>query len=316
VPDFGGGFGGKHRGDAAVEAARLARGINRPVWLRWTRAEEFTFAYFRPAGVILAEAGLDAQGRITSWSYASINPDAAGVGSPYDIPRGRNQSVRIASRPPLREGSYRGIGATANHFGREVFMDELAYTAGIDPLTFRLNHLTGDARLHDALQTAATRFGFAEKWKNKEANVGVGLACGVEKGGYVATCVQVAVDRKAGSVKVVKVTQTFDCGAIVNPHGLMSQVTGAIAMGLGGALREEMKYEKGKILNDSFGDYQPPRFADMPEMDVQLINRPDIASAGAGETPIMGIGPAVSNAVFHATGVRVRQMPVKLPPQV
>jgi isoquinoline 1-oxidoreductase len=311
VPDFGGGFGGKHQGDAAVEAARLARGINRPVWIRWTREEEFTWAYFRPAAVIVAEGGLDAQGQITSWHYASIGPGGAGVASPYNIRGGRNQSTSLASRAPLREGSYRGIGATANHFGREVFMDELATAAGIDPLTFRLNHIS-DPRLQTVLQTAATRAGFADKWKNKQANMGIGLACGTEKGGYLATCAQVTVDRKSGTVKVNKVTEVFECGAIVNPHGLLSQVTGAIVMGLGAAIREEIMFDKGQITNGTFGNYQPPRFADVPELDVHLINRPDIASAGAGESPIMGVGPAVANAVFHATGVRIRQMPVKL----
>ena len=314
VPDFGGGFGGKTAGDADVEAARLSRGIGTPVCLRWTREEEFTWAYFRPAGVYLAEAALDAQGKISSWFYTCINSDGTGTNTPYTIAGGKKRERSVGAKAPLKEGAYRNVGSTGNHFVRESFMDELATAAGIDPLTFRLNHLD-NARLKAALQQAATSFGFAEKWKNRQPDIGVGISCGTERGGVVGCCVEVAIDRPTGKITIRKLTQTFECGAIVNPHGLLSQVTGGIVMGMGGALREEIRFEKGKIVNGSFGDYPVPRFADMPVMDVQLMNRPDLPSAGAGECPILGVAPAVANAVFHATGVRIRQMPVKLPAQ-
>jgi isoquinoline 1-oxidoreductase len=127
----------------------------------------------------------------------------------------------------------------------------------------------------------------------------------------VAVCVEIGIDE--GKIRVRRVCQVFECGAILNPENLLSQVQGAIIMGLGPALREEMRFENGEMLNASFKRYQVPRFEDVPELDIHLLNRPDLASAGAGETPIMVVAPAIANAVFHATGTRVRTMPVTLP---
>lgn len=307
VPDFGGGFGGKHTGEAAIEAARLSKGAQRPVSLRWTREEEFTWAYYRPAGVILAEAAVDNAQKISNWYFLNINSGPAAVNTPYAIEKNNCRTVR--SNQPLRDGSYRGLASTANNFGRESFMDELAQLSAMDPLEFRLAHLE-DKRLLAVLQTVADKFDFAKKYAQKTPNIGVGISCGTDKGGYLATAAQVWVDRSTGKVTVTHVCQAFECGAIVNPHGLMSQVSGAIIQGLGGILREGMKFDKGKITNGTFTDYQVPRFADVPELDIHLIDRPDLPSSGAGESPIMGIAPAVANAVFHATGVRLRSMPI------
>ncbi len=190
-------------------------------------------------------------------------------------------------------------------------MDELAAAAGMDPLGYRLAQLN-DARVAAVLKAAAAKFGFAELWKQKRAGVGVGLACGMEKGSYVAACAEVTVDGKTGEVKVSRVSQAFECGKIVNPVNLMSQVQGAVVMGLGPALREEMKFEKGMVTNGTFTDYRVPRFEDMPVLEIELLDRADLASAGAGETPIMAIAPAIANAVFHATGERVRTMPARV----
>jgi isoquinoline 1-oxidoreductase len=308
VPDLGGGFGGKHTGEAAEEAARLAQAAGKPVSLRWTREEEFTWAYFRPAALIEAEASLDAKGALTSWHFININSGGSAVDTPYRSGKTRCQFVR--SDAPLRQGSYRVLAATANNFARESFMDELAAAAGADPLDFRLAHLE-NARLRAVLETAAARFNWKERAGKKKPNTGVGLACGTEKGSYVAACVEVGIN--AGKIIVRRVCQVFECGAILNPDNLLSQVQGAVIMGLGPALREEMRFEKGEMLNASFRKYQVPRFQDVPELDIHLLNRPDLASAGAGETPIMVIAPAIANAVFHATGVPVRTMPISLP---
>lgn len=305
VPDFGGGFGGKHSGECAIEAARLARGAGKPVSLRWTREEEFTWAYFRPAGVLEAEASLDEKGNLATWHYTNINSGGNEVQTPYRVPKHREQFV--GSEPPLKHGSYRALAVTANNFGRECFMDEMAALAGRDPLEFRLAHLE-PGRLRTVLEEVARRCDL----KDKRADVGMGLACGTDKGSYVAACAQVVVDRKAGTFRVTRVWQAYECGKIINPVNLMRQVTGAIVMGLGPALREEMKFAGGKILNGAFSEYEVPRFADVPELDVHLLDRPDLASAGAGETPIIAIAPAVANALFAATGVRVRQMPIRL----
>lgn len=311
VPDFGGGFGGKHTGEAAIEAARLARGVGRPVLLRWTRGEEFTSAYFRPAGVIDVEASLDDQHRITSWYMVNINSGRSSVDSPYDISRSRATSVR--SRPPLREGSYRALAATANTFARESAMDELAAAAGVDPLEFRIAHLPA-GRLRAVLELAARKFNWGDRVKERQPDRGVGLACGTEKGSYVAACAEVEFDRDKNQFRVVHVCEAFECGAIINPDNLSSQVEGCITMGLGPALSEEIRIEESAIENATFRRYRVPHFRDVPTIDVQLLNRPDLPSVGAGETPIIAIAPAIANAVFHATGQRVRQMPIRLAP--
>ena len=308
VPDFGGGFGGKHTGEAAEEVARIAQAAGKPVSLRWTRAEEFTWAYFRPAALIEAEASLDDKGALTSWHFTNINSGGSAVDTPYRCGKSHCQFVR--SEAPLRQGSYRVLAATANNFARECFMDELAAAAGADPLDFRLAHLE-NARLRAVLEAAASRFNWKERATNKTPNTGVGLACGTEKGSNVAACVEVGIEE--GKIRVRRVCQVFECGAILNPDNLLSQVQGAIVMGLGPALREEMRFENGEMLNASFLRYQVPRFEDMPKLDIHLLNRPDLLSAGAGETPIMVIAPAIGNAVFHATGTRVRTMPITLP---
>ena len=310
VPDFGGGFGGKHTGETAVEAARLARAAGRPVLLKWTREEEFTWAYFRPAAVIDIEASLDAKGALTSWHFININSGGAAVDTPYRAGKANCRFVR--SDTPLRQGSYRTLAATANNFARECFMDELAAAAGADPLDFRLAHLD-NPRLRAVLEEAAKRFRWRERVKNRQPNVGVGLACGTEKGSYVAACAEIAVEPAKDRIAVRRVTEVFECGAILNPDNLLSQVQGCIVMGLGPALREEMRFEKGEMLNPRFRHYLVPRFSDVPELDIHLLNRPDLPSVGGGETPIIAIAPAIGNAVFHATGTRIHEMPIRLP---
>jgi len=307
VPDFGGGFGGKHSGEAGIEAARLAQAAGRPVSLRWTRAEEFTWAYFRPAALILLEASLDAQGALTSWHCLNVNSGPSALDTPYRA--GKNRCQFVAADAPLRHGSYRALAATANNFARESFMDELAAAAGADPLQFRLAHLE-NARLRAVLETAAQRFGWQEAFAKRTPNIGVGLACGTEKGSYVAACAEIEVDRAENNISVRRVTEVFECGPVLNPDNLHSQVAGAVIMGLGPALREEIRFENGEVLNPTFRKYLVPRFQDVPQLDIHFLNRPDLEPAGAGETPIIAIAPAAANALFHATGQRARTMPL------
>ena len=309
VPDFGSGFGGKHTGEAAVEAAQLARAAGRPVSLQWTREEEFTWAYFRPAGVIEIEAGLDEKGAATFWHFVNINSGASAMETPYRMGKARSRSVRWA--PPLRQGSYRGLAATANTFAREAFMDELAAAAGADPLDFRLAHLD-NPRLRAVLEEAARRFRWRERVGKRQPGVGVGLACGTEKGSYVAACVEVAADPLQNHVSVRRACVVFECGAVLNPQNLASQVEGCFVMGLGPALREEIRFDDGRVRNAKFERYRVPRFSDVPELEVYLLDRPDLASAGAGETPLIAAAPAIANAVFQAAGVRVHEMPIRL----
>lgn len=303
VPDTGAAYGGKHTGEAAIEAARLARASRTPVKLVWSREEELTWAYFRPAGVIEVRSAVDAGKRLVAWEFHNYNSGPSGIRTPYDVAH-----QRIAFHPaesPLRQGSYRGLAATANHFARESHMDEIAASLGIDPLAFRLTNLKDD-RIRAVLQAAAERFG----WSNRKrgSGRGFGLACGTEKGGYVATCAEVTIDGSA--VRVRRAVTAFECGAIVNPDGLKNQVEGAVAQGLGGALFEAVAFEGGHVDTAHFADYRLPRFSDMPIIETVLVDRKDLPSAGAGETPIVGIAPAVGNAIFDATGVRLRSLPL------
>ncbi len=314
MPDMGSGYGGKHTGEAAVEAARLAQAVQRPVKLVWTREEEFTRAYFRPAGVIEVSAGLSSDGSITAWEFHNYNSGAAAIGTLYNIPNQRIQFHSVDS--PLRQGSYRSLAATANHFARESFMDELAQLAKMDPLEFRLKNLT-EERFRAALEAAAEKFGWGQMKSHPGRSTtedrtlrGQGIAGGFDKGGYVATCAEVAVDSTTRQVRVVRVVTAFDCGAVVNPDGLRNQIEGANTMGIGGALFEAIQFANGRILNPRFAQYRVPRFSDAPAMEVVLIDRKAVPSAGAGETPIVGIAPAIGNAIFAATGKRLRALPM------
>ena len=308
VPDMGGGFGGKHTAEAGLEAARLARHSRRPVSVRWTREEEFTWAYYRPAAVIDCRGGLDADGTLLAWDFTNINAGGAAIETPYDIPNVRVASVRSDS--PLRQGAYRCLGATGNNFARESFMDELAAVKRTDPLDFRLAHLK-NSRLRRVLEEAARRFGWSRRLKKVTTDLGIGVACGTEKNSFVAACAEVAIDRRRGTIKVQEICEVFECGPVLNPENLESQVEGCILMGLGGALMEEIRFKDGKIENPRFSQYRVPRFSDVPKISVHLIDNPEIAPAGGGETPIIAVAPAVGNAVFAATGVRLRSMPMR-----
>jgi nicotinate dehydrogenase subunit B len=305
MPDTGSGYGGKHTGETAIEAARLARAAKRPVKLLWTREEEFTWAYFRPAGVIDISSGVRKDGTIAGWEFHNYNSGVNGIRTFYDI---ADQRIEFhLTRYPLRQGSYRALAATANHFARESYMDELAHLVNMDPLEFRLKNLKND-RLRAVFEAAAKKFGWGQA--KAAPGRGFGMGGGFEKNGNVATFVEVAVDKTSGDVKVSRVVTAFECGAIVNPDNLRNQIEGANIMGLGGALFEAIEFESGRILNGRFSDYRVPRFSDVPVLETVLLDRKDIPSAGAGESSMVGVAPAIANAIFDATGVRLRSLPL------
>jgi nicotinate dehydrogenase subunit B len=305
MPDTGAAYGGKHTGETAIEAARLARAAKRPVKVVWTREEEFTWAYFRPAGVMEVKAGMSSDGTITAWEFHNYNSGSAGIRTYYNIPNQR--IVFHATKMPLRQGSYRALAATANHFARESAMDELAHSVKMDPLEFRLKNLK-EERLRAVFQAGAKQFGWG---KGKTgAGQGFGMGGGLEKLGYIATFAEVNVDRQSGDVNVVRVVSAFDCGAVVNPDGLRNQIEGSNVQGLGGALFEAIQFENGKILNDRLSQYRVPRFSDVPKLETVLLDRKDQRSVGAGECPLLGMAPAIGNAIFDATGVRLRSLPL------
>jgi nicotinate dehydrogenase subunit B len=305
MPDTGSAYGGKHTGETAVEAARLARAAKRPVKLLWTREEEFTWAYFRPAGVIDIGSAMRKDGTILSWEFHNYNSGAAGIRTFYDI---ENQRIQYhPSRTVLRQGSYRALAATANHFARESCMDELAHLAKMDPLEFRLKNLKNE-RLRAAFEAAGRKFGWGQA-KTYDGQ-GFGMGGGFEKGDNVATCAEVSVDRKSGNVRVVRLVTAFECGAVVNPDHLTNQIEGGNVMALGGALFEAIEFQNGQILNGRFSDYRLPRFSDLPRLETVLLDRKDLPSAGAGEGSLVGVAPAIANAIFDASGVRLRSLPL------
>jgi len=304
MPDTGSGYGGKHTGETAIEAARLARAAKRPVKVVWTREEEFTWAYFRPAGVMDVKSAARNDGTITAWEFHNYNSGSAGIRTYYEVPNQRIVFHEVHS--PLRQGSYRALAATANHFARESHMDELAHELKMDSLEFRLKNLKNE-RLRAVFEAAAKQFGWG---KSKSPGQGFGMGGGYEKLGNIATFAEVKVDSKSGDVKIVRVVSAFECGAIVNPDNLRNQIEGSNVQGLGGALFEAIEFENGKILNGRLSQYRVPRFSDLPALETVLLDRKDIPSVGAGECPMIGLAPAIANAIFDATGVRLRALPL------
>jgi isoquinoline 1-oxidoreductase len=185
-------------------------------------------------------------------------------------------------------------------------MDELAHRLRLDPVDLRLRHLK-DKRLAAVLRADADRAG----WPGSQGRPGhaMGIAASIEKDGRVATCVDVRVgqDRR---LEILRIVTAFECGAIINPDNLANQVEGATIMGLGGALFEAIHFDAGRILNSRLSQYRVPRITDVPPIEVVLVNRPDKPPAGAGETPLIAVAPALANAIFAAAGLRIRSMPL------
>ncbi|WP_439483411.1 molybdopterin cofactor-binding domain-containing protein [Cyclobacterium plantarum] len=304
MPDTGSGYGGKHTGEAGIEAAILSKATGKPVKVNWTREEEFKWAYFRPAGFIRVKGAASEQG-ITSWEFHNYNSGGAGIDLPY---KGSNKHQEYhRSDTPLRQGSYRALASTANIFAMESTINDLAGKLGADPLQFRLNNLDND-RLEAVIKAAAGEFG----WKRTKINEnhGFGMACGAVKGGFVATFAEISVHPESRELKIIKAVTSFECGAIINPRHLESQVTGCVLQGLGGALFESVDFKDGDISNAFLSSYRVPRFKDVPDMRVKLVNRKDLPSSGAGEAPIVCIAPAIRNAIDDAVGVKINRLPM------
>jgi len=296
--DAGTGFGGKHGPEVMLEAARLSKAAGKPVRVAWTREEEFVRSYCRPAGLIEVSSGLSDAGKIAAWDFRNYNSGAASIALPYDVAHYRCAYYR--SEPALRQGAYRSLAAVANTFARETHVEELAALAACDPVEFRLRNIA-NARLREAIERAAERFGWA---KTREA---AGMAANIEKSAHMALFVALEVVR--GRVKLQRMVVAFDCGAALNPDNLRNQITGATIMGMGGALFEELRYDGVKVLNNRFSSYRVPRFSDVPSIEVILIDRRDVVAAGAGESPITVVAPAIGAALRRATGKWFRALP-------
>jgi len=299
----GGAFGGKQRGECELEAARLARAAGSPVRLAWTRDEEFWVAYSRPAALINIESGVDSNGRLVSWRFRNFNAGASGLRPPYDLPHMSNEFWRADS--PLRQGSYRALAATANNFARESHIDEWAHTLGRDPLDFRLANIA-DPRLKEVLEKGAAWFNWGKR--KPGAGVGFGLACNLEKDARLALFVE--TEGTGPALRLRRILAVGDFGAALNPDNLKNQMQGGIIQGMGGALWEQLAFDTRRQRTRRFSQYRLPRFLDIPEIRIELLDRREIPSAGAGESPITLPAPAIANALFSSSKVRKRSLPL------
>jgi isoquinoline 1-oxidoreductase len=225
--------------------------------------------------------------------------------TPYEI--AQKAQVFHSAKSPLRQGSYRALAATANNYAREMHMDEMARALRVDAVEFRMSHVK-DERLRAVLSAVAQKSGWP---KPSAPDRALGIACGTEKAGYVATAAEVSRSTGPSRFKLERIVIAFECGAIVNPDGLKNQVEGSVVQGLGGALFEAIEFADGRIENGTMEQYRVPRFKDAPVIETILIDRKDIPSAGAGESSLICVAPAIGSAV-RAFGTVDTALPVRL----
>jgi nicotinate dehydrogenase subunit B len=311
TPFLGGGFGGKAHNLQAVEAARLSQATKRPVQVMWTREEEFFNDTFRPAAVVKVQAGLDQAGRIAFWDYDVRFASERGADLLYDVADHRISAVGGFDGPPgihpFSVGAWRAPGANTNTFARESHIDRLAELAGTDPIEFRLRHLT-EPRLIRVLKAVAEQWG----WQPAKGVTGhgLGVACGLDSGTYVAAIAEVAVEPKTGKVVVKRVLCVQEMGLVINPAGAKIQMEGCITMGLGYALAEEVHFKAGVILDTNFDTYNLPRFSWLPKIETVILEADDSPPQGGGEPAIVVMGAVMANAIHDATGARLLELPM------
>jgi nicotinate dehydrogenase subunit B len=341
-------YGHNGADDVALDAALLARAAgDRPVKVQWMRDDEFAWEPYGPAMSMSAEAALDGAGRIVDWRYevwsnthttrpgekSGVNllaawhlaepsdpaapapiPLPAGGGDRnaiaiYDIPNKR-MTQHFIPQMPLRVSALRTLGAYANVFAVESFMDELAGAAGRDPVAFRLQHLT-DPRARAVVEAVARN----AKWQAGAPGTGtrgrgIGFAQYKNHASYVAVVAEIEVDRASGAVRVVKATCVADAGQIVNPDGLTNQMEGGIVQAASWTLKEQVSFDRERITSRDWQSYPILTFPEVPEVAVTLIDRPGEPWLGAGEAALGPTAAAIANAVAHATGARIRDLPL------
>jgi len=312
TPFVGGGFGGKTFNLQAVEAARLARATGKPVQVMWSREEEFFYDAFRPAAVVKINSGVDAAGKMAFWDYDVYFAGDRGAQQFYSVPNHRTASRGSgfggpASAHPFATGAWRAPGNNTNTFARESHIDLMAAGAGVDPVEFRLNNLS-DARMIRVLKAAAEKFGWTPA--KSPARRGLGVACGIDAGTYVAAIAEVAVDASKGTVQVKRVVCAQDMGVVINPEGAKIQLEGCVTMGLGYALTEEVHFKGGQVLDTNYDTYELPRFSWVPKIESVLIENNETPPQGGGEPAIVLMGALVANAIYDATGARLFQLPM------
>lgn len=322
---MGGAFGRRLDVDSITQAARIAKHLSYPVKLIWTREEDMQHEYYRPYYYDRVSAGLDTQGGITGWTHrvtgssvmarwappgmtmdGKLDPDAVecSTETPYDLPVHQVEYVR--SEPAaLTTAWWRGVGPTHNVFVVESFIDELAAAAGKDPLEYRRSLLGKNPRALAVLNMAAEQAG----WSTPKADgVGRGIALQFAFGTYMATVLEAAVT-KGGEIRLIKANVALDCGPVVNPDTIEAQVQGGLIFGLTMAMYSEITLTNGRVDQSNFHDYRIMRINEAPDIAVHIIHNPNEKIGGIGETGTVAAAPALANAIFAATGRRLRRIP-------
>jgi isoquinoline 1-oxidoreductase len=329
---LGGGFGRRLEPDIMLETALIAREVKRPVKLIRSREEDLKRDFYRSATLQVVRAGLAGDGKIVAWDKTVVashpgkrwGPDFVdkkgldqfalnGADHVYDVP---NQIVRaVPVETGISVGYVRAVAPNYTFFAVETFMDELAKLAGVDPLQYRLSMLGGAPRLARVLSLAAEKAGWGTPLP---ANTGRGLACvsAQEKKTptWTASVVQARVDTATGNVQIQKIVCAVDCGIVVNPDGARSQIEGSILFGVSNALKERGTVTGGALVQSNFHDYPVLRMNEVPDVEVHIVPSTEYPT-GLGEPGTTTVAPALSNAIFAATGARVRQVPL-LPDRV
>ncbi len=322
---LGGGFGRRGIVGYAEEAVQASKAVGKPVKIIWTREEDIQNDVYRPGYCCRIAGGVDGRGKIVAWSHkvvvqsiferfapqrmkGGVDPAAVEgiVDMDYEIPDMRVEYVKMENPVPI--GFWRSVGNSHNGFTTESFMDELAHAARKDPLEFRLNHLKKHLPGTRLLELVAEKAGWGKSPKSGHA---LGLAYHLAYGTRVAQVAEVSMDEKTGAVSVHRVVAAIDCGpVVVNPAIITAQVKGAIIMGLSAALKEKVLFEKGGPASANFYDYHQLRMSEAPpEIEVYILKNQE-TRGGIGEPGLPPIAPAVANALFSATGKRVRRLPL------